>query len=369
MSEKIKSYLSEERLYKIRIRVLAAMICFTLTAITMLGRSINIINIFDGEATYTVNSYSGNVNAAIANVKLKYPGYRIVDTQIKNNCTNVKIVYSFPVYITKGSTTSEIEFEGGTVKDALLKAGYTPDEHDFIEPAPDTVITESAYIDYTDIDYTEITCEVVIPHTEETVYDNSKVKGTVTETKGEDGLKTVTYLQKTVNGAVTEKTTVSETILKEAVNAQKVLGAKASAAKTSAKKTAVKANAVTTSSSVKCVSTLTPSAPIQLDANGNPVNYKSKLTARATAYTYTGNNCSTGVAPQPGYIAVNPKVIPYGTKMYIKTADGSQIYGYAVAADTGGFIKNHPTGVDLFMSTRNACINFGVRNVEIYILE
>ena len=75
------------------------------------------------------------------------------------------------------------------------------------------------------------------------------------------------------------------------------------------------------------------------------------------------------MAPQPGYIAVNPTVIPYGTKMYIKTADGSVIYGYAVAADTGGFIKKYPNGVDLFMSTESACRSFGVRNVEIYILE
>ena len=93
------------------------------------------------------------------------------------------------------------------------------------------------------------------------------------------------------------------------------------------------------------------------------------MVSRATAYTYTGHNCATGVAPQPGYIAVNPKVIPYGTKMYIRTADGSFIYGYAVAADTGGFVTSHPTGVDLFMSTRSACVSFGVRNVEIYILE
>lgn len=93
------------------------------------------------------------------------------------------------------------------------------------------------------------------------------------------------------------------------------------------------------------------------------------MTSRATAYTYTGHNCATGVAPQPGYIAVNPNVIPYGTKMFIKTADGGVIYGYAVAADTGGFIKNHPTGVDLFMATRSECVSFGVRNVEIYILE
>ncbi|MBR4123359.1 MAG: hypothetical protein IKT93_02940 [Clostridia bacterium] len=45
------------------------------------------------------------------------------------------------------------------------------------------------------------------------------------------------------------------------------------------------------------------------------------------------------------------------------------IYGYAVAADTGGFIKKHPTGVDLFMTSESACVSFGVRNMEIYILE
>ena len=129
------------------------------------------------------------------------------------------------------------------------------------------------------------------------------------------------------------------------------------------------ASTVKSSASVTSVSTLTPASPIELDENGNPVNYKSKITARATAYTYTGNKCSTGVAPQPGYIAINPNYIPYGTKMYIKTADGSIIYGYAVAADTGGFIRRYPKGVDLFMSSESACRSFGVRSVEIYILE
>ena len=92
------------------------------------------------------------------------------------------------------------------------------------------------------------------------------------------------------------------------------------------------------------------------------------MKVRATAYTHTGNRCSTGVKPQPGYIAVNPKVIPYGTEMFIKTTDGKYIYGYAVAADTGGFIKRHPTGIDLFFDTEKECINFGVRTAEIYIL-
>ena len=151
-----------------------------------------------------------------------------------------------------------------------------------------------------------------------------------------------------------------EEVVKSAVNGRKIIGTR---------KAAAKSTAAADNSSFKGVSTLTPTLNIEFDKNGVPLNYKSKMVSRATAYTYTGHNCATGVAPEPGYIAVNPKVIPYGTKMYIRTADGSFIYGYAVAADTGGFVSNHPTGVDLFMSTRSACISFGVRNVEIYILE
>lgn len=117
------------------------------------------------------------------------------------------------------------------------------------------------------------------------------------------------------------------------------------------------------------MSTLVPDIDIDLDENGIPVNYSRAVTVQATAYTYTGHRCSTGVPPQPGYIAVNPKVIPYGTKMFIVSEDGRYNYGYAIAADTGGFAKTQPTNVDLFMETRTECINFGRRNVRIYFLE
>ena len=108
--------------------------------------------------------------------------------------------------------------------------------------------------------------------------------------------------------------------------------------------------------------------PIELDANGNPVNYKSKMTVRATAYTYTGNNCATGVAPRPGYIAVNPKVIPYGTKMYIVSQDGKYVYGYCIAADTGGFVEMGNTDIDLYMANKDMCYDWGNREVIIYVL-
>ncbi len=140
--------------------------------------------------------------------------------------------------------------------------------------------------------------------------------------------------------------------------------------KTPVKTTTVSANVSVSKpvSSGSTISTLTPDIEIELDANGIPVNYKKATRVQATAYTYTGNRCSTGVKPQPGYIAVNPKVIPYGTKMYIVSADGKYVYGYAIAADTGGFIKSRPTNVDLFFETQAACRYFGRRDVIIYFL-
>jgi 3D (Asp-Asp-Asp) domain-containing protein len=53
--------------------------------------------------------------------------------------------------------------------------------------------------------------------------------------------------------------------------------------------------------------------------------------------------------------------------MYIESADGSFVYGYAVAGDTGGKIKGNR--IDLYMDTRSECLNFGVRNLKVYILE
>ena len=84
----------------------------------------------------------------------------------------------------------------------------------------------------------------------------------------------------------------------------------------------------------------------------------------ANGYTASGTKAKAGRT-----IGVDPNVIPYGTKMYIKSSDGSYIYGYAVAADTGSFTKSRPNNVDLFMSSKATCTAFGRRNVEIYILE
>ncbi len=355
MIEKIKYHLSALLKSKqMRVSAISFLTALTIAVVTLLNCSIHTIKIFDGEKTYTVRSLNNNVASVMSGLELKSQNYEILKTEVSDRLTSVEISYGFPVYITMGDQTFEIEFYGGTVADVLKNTDITVDEFDFIEPSLDTEITETVYIDYTDIEYVDGSYQEKIPFKTETVYSNSMNKGTSKTTKqGSEGLKNVYYTEKFVNGVSVEKNVTNTEVVTEAVNAQVTVGKK---------------EVVKTSSDVKCISTLSPASPIELDANGNPVNYKSKMTVRATAYTYTGNKCATGVAPQPGYIAVNPKVIPYGTKMYIKTVDGKYIYGYAVAADTGGFIKNHPTGVDLFFTSNSACDAFGVRYAEIYIL-
>lgn len=105
-----------------------------------------------------------------------------------------------------------------------------------------------------------------------------------------------------------------------------------------------------------------------ITASGERVYYSQVLTCTATAYTdYSGQPTATGTTPRVGAIAVDPSVIPYGTKMYIVTTDGSVVYGYATAEDCGGAIKGNR--VDLYYNTESECIQFGRRSVLVYILE
>ncbi len=89
--------------------------------------------------------------------------------------------------------------------------------------------------------------------------------------------------------------------------------------------------------------------------------YSASFTVEATAYTWTGNQTATGTWPAVGTIAVDPDVIPLGSKVYVVG------YGFATAEDTGGAINGHI--IDLYMDTEEECMQWGRQNVTIYILE
>lgn len=90
--------------------------------------------------------------------------------------------------------------------------------------------------------------------------------------------------------------------------------------------------------------------------------YKKCITTIATAYTHTGQSTATGIYPlYKGIVAVDPSVIPLHTKLYIPG------YGEAVAEDTGRDIVGYR--IDLFHETYEEAINFGRKEVKVYIYE
>lgn len=100
-------------------------------------------------------------------------------------------------------------------------------------------------------------------------------------------------------------------------------------------------------------------------ASAAPSRYNRTLTMTATAYTSQDPGCGNytyrGHFLRKGLVAVDPSVIPLGTRMYIEG------YGYAIADDIGGAIKGNR--IDLAYENRNEALRFGVQKVTVYILD
>lgn len=95
------------------------------------------------------------------------------------------------------------------------------------------------------------------------------------------------------------------------------------------------------------------------------LSYSKKMTVQATGYTPYDPGCNgitaSGTKAEKGVIAVDPKVIPMGSKVYIPG------YGIAIAEDTGGAIKGNK--IDLCYEKTKEAFAWGRRTVDIYILD
>ena len=121
-----------------------------------------------------------------------------------------------------------------------------------------------------------------------------------------------------------------------------------------------------TRAGVASVSKNTDGSGILTLTDGTTLNFSGVKSMTATAYTAGHGGAdyttATGTLVKVGTVAVDKNVIPLGTKMYIVAADGSVVYGTAVAADTG--VRGNI--VDLYYDTYQQCINFGRRTCNVY---
>lgn len=106
-------------------------------------------------------------------------------------------------------------------------------------------------------------------------------------------------------------------------------------------------------------------------ADGEVLTYSRKEEFRTTAYSHLDSGCdmitATGTTVRVGSVAVDPKLVPYGTRMFIISNDGSYVYGIATAEDCGGGIKGNQ--LDLYMPTRAECFEYGKKKCTVYFLD
>ena len=264
----------------------------------------------------------------------------------------VIISRAFDVMVQDYGQDYSLTLTEGNVSQALELAGVTLEGEDFAEPAGDVSLTPGLTIRVSRVSYREREKTASIDFETESRKDGKLNLGMVKiEQKGEKGEKRSRYLDKYINGERVDSTVLEETVLKEPVKEIKIVGTKVARLQPG----------------LTPISKLKPPSSVNI-VNGVPTNYKSVVVGTAKAY-HGGRSTATGLKPQPGYIAVDPKQFPYGTKLWVVSNDGKYIYGYAVAADTGGFVKTKGCTIDLYMPNESMCYQWGHRGVTIYVLD
>lgn len=230
-----------------------------------------------------------------------------------------------------------------TVKDFLENVCISLKKYDEVTPALETPITEGLEIKVARVTVETPTVEEAIPFTVVKKQSSEHFKGeTVTQQKGVNGLAKNTYRVVKRDGKLVSKTLTNSETIKKATDKIVLVGTR--------EKMGI--------------------------ASRGDLRYKKVITCTATAYDPGVHSngkwagiTATGRPAGPGIVAVDPKVIPLNSRLYIESTDDgkSWTYGYAIAGDTGGAIKGNR--IDLCYSTVAECYQFGRRQCKVYILE
>lgn len=264
-------------------------------------------------------------------------------TEIKSD-TDIVILNAKKVSLTADGKTQNVLLPYGKVGESIILAGIRLSQDDILSVDRNTKVEDITELSIKRVIYKNVSVTEAVPfeskkeNSDEIDLGDSKLK-----TKGVDGEKLVTKRVKYIDGEKDDEKVISEKITQKPVDEVTLVGTKGAA-------------------SADGAGTFT-------DENGVKVSYSYKLTGSGTAYTApAGALTASGHEVYEGGVAVNPALIPYGSKLYIETTDGSFSYGYATAIDTGGALMDGSAIVDLFYFSLDDCYSFGRRDVNVYVL-
>jgi len=243
------------------------------------------------------------------------------------------------VSIKTKESTMFIYTTSNTVESALKEAEVLVGSKDRVEPAMDSHLQEGTQINVIRVEEKLVSQKVTMEFANEVKKNDSLPKGLVNVVKkGQPGQKEVTIKMVYEDGKEVSKQIVSEKVLQAPVNGLIEEGAKTT-----------------------------------LVTSRGQINFTKAIKMTATAYDATFESCGkhpgdpqygitySGLRVRPGIVAVDPRVIPLGTWLYVEG------YGEALAADIGGAIKGNR--IDLYFESPSDVRRYGKKPVKVYVLD
>jgi 3D (Asp-Asp-Asp) domain-containing protein len=248
--------------------------------------------------------------------------------------SKIEIIRGFDITLRNGNQTLQVKCVKSSIADILKQNGVSYDDDDILSHKPDDIISEPTLVSVDHIEKKVVKEVVSIPSKTNYIRSSDIFIGRHVElTAGVNGQKNVESEVVYKNNQEVSRTVLSEEIISQPVDHVVKVGTKGST----------------------------------LTSRGESLRFSRVIDVKAYAYS-SGYITAIGTKPRVGVVAVDPKVIPLGSRLYIESIDGeSWAYGYAVAEDTGGMIKGNT--VDLYMQTKDLCKQFGIRQARVYILE
>lgn len=346
----------------------------------------------DGERYETVKLYPGSIEEACE--KAGFQNVEVVSQKEDDGTVYLTLKESFDVSIQTSAQTLTVRTAPCTVGELLEQNGILVGPDDIVTPDEDAWLSDNAQIKVTRVTFQTVTETEAIPFEVEVTYSEQRLKGEQKIlTYGEPGEKSISYRVEMHDGEEASREVVEEKEVKKPVNCVVEQGIREPV--TTQEKQTVTESAPEVSSQ-PLPSTQVDNSGQELStagrsqvwsvpagivddtenkvitaADGSSFSYSAVFDVTATAYHRIedgGEITASGTVTDYGTIAVDPTVIPLGSRLYVVSNGGDQSwsYGPGLAEDTGGLIKG--AKIDLFFMTGDEANDFGVRPAKVYIL-
>lgn len=255
-------------------------------------------------------------------------------TAIKSKM-KIGVEFAFGLTIVDGGKEQKVLSTSATVADFLTQQGIKLNEFDRVEPSLTETVTANGVINVIRVEKVTDVMEEPVQFAVVTKKDESLEKGKeMTVNAGKQGRVSKQFEVMVENGKEVSRKLISEQKVREKQDKVVAVGTK----------------------------------ELTLQVSRGATETGTEFYVSTTAYTANCNGCSGNTAtginlranPNAKVIAVDPRIIPLGTKVYV---DG---YGYAIAADTGSAIKGYK--IDVFFPSKTDAYKWGVKKVKIKIL-